>query len=161
MSVSASSNATTAALCVQHMNGIRDTLSTSHAVCKLGSMQASLSFSTCILNRHCYPTPTIMKEYHTIAAQAIHVELSRTHLDVWAVGVCPCGGGIVGLVTVLDAKLAVYPTLCRLADRLAVKLGETLTAERGGTTQYSIGKPSKYGIFGTMASSPCTTHTTD
>lgn len=81
-----------------------------------------------------------------------------SHLDVWAVRVCLSGGGTVGLVTVLDAMLAVYPVLCSFADRLAFKLGETTTGVRGGTTQYSIGKPSKYGMFATMASAPCTTH---
>ena len=88
-----------------------------------------------------------------------NVELSRTHLSVWAVRVCLSGCGALGLVAVLNARRPACPVLCKLDDRLAVKLGETITGIRGGTTQYSIGSPSKYGIFATMASSsPCKSH---
>ena len=46
------------------------------------------------------------------------------------------------MVAALNAMLGACPFLCKL-DRLALKLGGMTIGVRGGTTQYSIGSPSK------------------
>ena len=46
--------------------------------------------------------------------------------------------------------------LCRLG-RLELKLGGVTVCVRGGTTQYSIGSPSRYGILVLASSFSCAT----
>lgn len=85
-------------------------------------------------------------------ARGLWGEKKSSHLDARSVCLYREGDDCMGAALV--AVLGIRRVLCKL-DRLALKLGGTTVGVRGGTTQYSMGNPSRYGILAIMSSLAC------